>query len=1159
MAMVRKWSEEVKFKNFLYRTFCCRFAMFLAMLDWRMPMNGTSDTIQSPNFWFLAEHDELLLKCAAQAERLVFADPNAALFKVRLFGELLTKQVAVRSAVPIYEGDSALRIIRRLDDEGLLTPKINQVLHILRKAGNVAVHGLEGESQHALDALRFARILAIWFHRSFGEEKAFDPGPFLPPAKPQQADDALAEELKRLRRQLAETEQAQQEAQQRAEEAYQQLSTTEALLRETEQQQTQENARFAERLGELQRRTAEKTQDEINLTKATLKTVAEDAVDLDEADTRKLIDDQLRDAGWEADTQRITFKAGVRPQKGRNLAIAEWPTATGPADYVLFVGITPVATVEAKRKRVDVSAAIKQAQRYSKGYVIKGEEQLPEGGPWDEHVIPILLSSNGRPFLKQVRTKSGIWFRDARVSTNLARPLTAWPTPQGLVELLGQDIPEADETLAKDSSDYLDLRYYQHEAIRAIEDAIAKGERNILTAMATGTGKTRTCIGLVYRLCKAKRFRRVLFLVDRTSLGEQTADAFKDFRLESHQTFNDIYDVKELGDIKPDKDTRLQIATIQGMIKRLLFSNGDEQPLPVDQYDCVIVDECHRGYNLDKDMSEAELTFRSERDYISKYSRVLDHFDAVRVGLTATPALHTTELFGEPVYTYSYRQAVIDGYLVDHEPPIRIVTRLAEDGITWKAGEEIEVLDVKSGEIDTWNLDDEVSVEVEEFNKRVITEPFNKAVCERLAKHLDPTFDGKTLIFCATDSHADMVVDLLKQAFCYQYGSVDDDAVVKITGTADKPLELIRYFKNEKMPNVVVTVDLLTTGIDVPKITNLVFLRRVRSRILYEQMMGRATRLCDEIGKECFRIFDAVDLYSAIQDYSTMKPVVQNPSVTFDQLIKELEEAEADDVRKTVIDQFRAKFQRKKRLLMGNALEKFTTITGGDAEQFAQKLAETDLQATSRMLTSLQGLGAFLDNLRTTKRPKQLISHHDDEVLREERGYGNSVKPKDYLDAFRQYIETHKNDVAAIKVVLQRPRDLTRQQLRELKLLLDEHGYSEVKLRTAWRDATNQDIAASIIGFIRQLALGSPLVPYQKRVERAMERILASRAWTAPQRQWLERIGAQMRTETIVDRESLNSGQFRADGGFKRLDKVFDGRMDEVLGEINEALWDEVG
>jgi type I restriction enzyme R subunit len=185
-----------------------------------------------------------------------------------------------------------------------------------------------------------------------------------------------------------------------------------------------------------------------------------------------------------------------------------------------------------------------------------------------------------------------------------------------------------------------------------VEDGLAAGLREQLLAMATGTGKTRTCIGLSYRLVKAKRFRRILFLVDRTALGDQASNAFKDVKLENLQSFTEIYDVKELGDIVPDADTRLHIATIQGMVKRLLFADENTPSFPVDLYDAIVVDECHRGYILDQEMSEAEMTFRSEEDYISKYRRVLDHFDAVKIGLTATPALHTAEIFGKPVYQF---------------------------------------------------------------------------------------------------------------------------------------------------------------------------------------------------------------------------------------------------------------------------------------------------------------------------------------------------------------------------------------------------------------------------------------------------------------------------------------------------------------------------
>jgi type I restriction enzyme R subunit len=209
--------------------------------------------------------------------------------------------------------------------------------------------------------------------------------------------------------------------------------------------------------------------------------------------------------------------------------------------------------------------------------------------------------------------------------------------------------------------------------------------------MATGTGKTKTCIALIYRLLKTKRFRRILFLVDRSALGEQAANAFKETRMENLNTFAEIFGIKEIDEQKPDTATAVHIATIQGMVQRVLFPSENNPPPAVDQYDCIIVDECHRGYLLDREMSETEQTFRSFEDYVSKYRRVIDYFSAVKIGLTATPALHTTEIFGPPIFTYSYREAVIDGFLIDHDPPFKITTDLSESGIVWQQGDEVEL------------------------------------------------------------------------------------------------------------------------------------------------------------------------------------------------------------------------------------------------------------------------------------------------------------------------------------------------------------------------------------------------------------------------------------------------------------------------------------
>ncbi|WP_431270285.1 DEAD/DEAH box helicase family protein [Dankookia sp. P2] len=217
--------------------------------------------------------------------------------------------------------------------------------------------------------------------------------------------------------------------------------------------------------------------------------------------------------------------------------------------------------------------------------------------------------------------------------------------------------------------------------------------RSLLLAMATGTGKTKLAIAMLYRLLATRRFRRVCFVVDRTSLGDQAGGEFRTTRVVGANTFADTFGLKGLNEVAPDEATKVHICTIQSLVKRVLYAATPEDVPPVDLYDLIVVDECHRGYTLDRELGDAELGFRSEADYVSKYRRVLEHFDAVKIGLTATPALHTTEIFGRPVFTYGLREAVIDGYLIDQEPPIRIETALSVSGIHFLRDEQLPLLD----------------------------------------------------------------------------------------------------------------------------------------------------------------------------------------------------------------------------------------------------------------------------------------------------------------------------------------------------------------------------------------------------------------------------------------------------------------------------------
>ena len=633
---------------------------------------------------------------------------------------------------------------------------------------------------------------------------------------------------------------------------------------------------------------------------------------------------QLCVRGWEADTTTLRYSLGTRPTRGRNMAVAEWPTESGAADYALFVDTRCIGVVEAKRRNKNVSAHVDQAQRYARGFRFDGGAE-PTGGPWvdsagDRFLVPFVSSTNGRPYLKQIETESGIWFRDTRKAFNHRRALSDWPTPDGLQGQLEIDAEAAGTDLKARPFEFgFPLRPYQKQAIEAVEGALGQGRREMLLAMATGTGKTKLAIAMLYRLLAAKRFRRVCFVVDRNALGKQAAGEFETTRIVSTKTFADIFGLKGLDDVAPESETKVHICTIQGLVKRVLYAQDAADVPAIDQYDLMVVDECHRGYLLDREMSDAELSFRSQDDYVSKYRRVLEYFDAVKIGLTATPALHTVSIFGDPIFKYSYREAVIDGYLIDHEPPVQITTALSQAGIIFAKDEAIELIDPRTGTIDLVRTPDEIRFAVDEFNKKVVTVPFNAAVAQELARHIDPNLPGKTLIFAVSDAHADIIVAEVKKAFRADYGEIEDAAIHKITGSVDRVGTLIRSYRNDILPKIAVTVDLLTTGIDVPSIENLVFIRRVNSRILYEQMLGRATRLCPEIGKESFRIFDAVELYPHLQNLTEMKPVVVNPDISLEQLFSEFTTLQDDAYRDAVRDQILVRMRRRLRRLDGQA------------------------------------------------------------------------------------------------------------------------------------------------------------------------------------------------------------------------------------------------
>jgi type I restriction enzyme R subunit len=431
------------------------------------------------------------------------------------------------------------------------------------------------------------------------------------------------------------------------------------------------------------------------------------------------------------------------------------------------------------------------------------------------------------------------------------------------------------------------------------------------------------------------------------------------------------------------------------------------------------------------------------------------------------------------------------------------------------------------------------------------------------------------MIFCVNQAHAERVKNLLDDAFKAAYGEQYNEATVRIiTGQSDRVEQLIRCYKNEPHPSIAITVDLLTTGIDVPTICNLVFMRRVRSRILYEQMKGRATRRCDEIGKTVFRIYDPVDLYASLEEVDTMKPLVKNPNISLEQLVGELTDDASHDAPGSqedsshahdVLDQLNQRVMRILRKAEHKAennpaikqkLDELQQSWGVEPGKLHTHLHELGPQQAAnfvrqhgQLINQLAAVSALLGSERYP-----IISAHEDELVVREQNYGNYGKPADFLESFHEFIHKQLNQSAALSVVVNRPKDLTREHLREVRLLLDQNGFNEASLKSAWRNQTNQEIAASILGYIRQAAIGEALLPFDQRVAEAMKRIYAMQAWTPVQRRWLDRLARQLVHEVVIDTQQVNDA-FRVDGGIRGLDRNLGGKLDQVLEALNDNLW----
>lgn len=878
--------------------------------------------------------------------------------------------------------------------------------------------------------------------------------------------------------------------------------------------------------------------------------------------TRKLrIDPKLDAAGWKL--RKSKPSAADRTE--------EEDTANGPADYALWLDNQVVGVVEAKKLTVGPQNVLTQAQRYAKGLT---NSSFNFAG----FRCPFLYATNGEV----------LWFHDVRHALNRSRRIGRFHTPSALSELLGRDFDAAADRALQLPHNHLRLRQYQKDANAAVEQAISERKRNLLVAMATGTGKTYTLVNQIYRLMKAGVARRVLFLVDRRALAAQAVRAFSAFEVEPGLKFDQAYEVyssrfqqedfgeeekfdpkvlpqKYLTDPQPGHSF-VYVCTVQRMAinlegRQAIFGTGEEVvdddaeklDIPIHAFDLIVADECHRGYTSQE---------------LSTWRNTLEHFDAIRIGLTATPASHTTAFFTHKVFEYSYEQAVKDGHLVDYDA-VNIRSNARMDGVFLQEGENVEVVDPETGLSKMDQLEDERKFETTDLERSVTSPDSNLKIVQEVKRYADEHERRygrfpKTLFFAVNDlphtSHADQLAGICRDVF-----GKGEAFVEKITGRVDRPLQKIREFRNRPNPGIAITVDLLTTGVDIPDLEFIVFMRPVRSRILFEQMVGRGTRKGEKHpDKDHFTVFDCFDgtllaYFKNATGITAETPV--GPTRTIHEIVEDIW---ANRDRDYNIGCLVKRLQRIDKAMSGEARQLFEAfVPEGDLAKYARNLPKV-LRADFVDTMGLLRNDEFQNLLVTYPRPDRTFVRAYEQsdtvtsvlVLRDANG--NEYKPADYLKVFADYVRDNESHIEAVRILLSRPRAWKPSALDELRTKLkgSPYRFTEDNLQRA-HQAHHKKALVDIISMVQHAAdEHRPLLTAAERVEVAFAAITKGHSFTDDQQKWLDRIQQHMRENLSIEQDDFDVIPiFSNAGGLGVARKVFGvEKLDALLHQLNEAI-----
>ncbi len=932
-----------------------------------------------------------------------------------------------------------------------------------------------------------------------------------------------------------------------------------------------------------------------------------------EQHSRANIDWLLEQAGWVVQDVAI-----LNLNAARGVAVREFSLRPGhgTADYLLYVDGMAAGVVEAKPEGHTLTGVEAQAGKYGAG--------LPDKLPAYVRPLPFLYESTG------VETR----FTNGLDPQPRSRNVFAFHTPETLTEWLGASMPSWElgqrqvagtqagytapyslrgKLAAMPPLDDSGLWSVQAEAIRNLEQSLAEARPRSLVQMATGSGKTFMACNQVYRLIKHAGARRVLFLVDRSNLGRQTLREFQGFTVPGDgRKFTELYNVQLLQSASIDPVSKVCIATIQRVYSMLRGEELDpdmeelsgfdvasarhsaqtveySRNFPIEEFDFIITDECHRSiYDL--------------------WRQVLEYFDAFLIGLTATPSKQTIGFFNRNlVMEYNHQQAVVDHINVPYNV-YRIATKITEEGSTIEAGLTVDRRDRRTRNVRWEELEEELPYTPGQLDRDVVAEDQIRTVIQTFRdKVTTEIFPGrqyvpKTIIFAKDDSHADDIVNIVREEF-----GKGNEFCQKITyrTTGAKPEDLITQFRNSFNPRIVVTVDMIATGTDIKPVEIVFFMRNVRSRNFFEQMKGRGVRTIsatefnavtpDADGKELFVIVDAVGVTE--RELGESYSLDRHPSAPFDKL---LDMVAMGDREPDTLSSLASRLARLDRRLTPQDRKAVEDLAGGAT---LKELVSTLLNATDpdvALKEAQQATGqddppeeaiakVEKELLAAAAKPfagnpelrQRLIEIHrayeqtidtvsQDTVLRAEFS-GAEAEADALTRSFREYIEEHRDEITALQVLYQRPYS-QRLSYADIQALADAlqsppRSWTTGRLWDAYLQldqsrvrGSGQRALADIVSLVRY-AIGNDdeLAPFAELVEEQFRGWLAmqetaGREFTAEQRKWLEAIKRRIASNVSIESGDLDLAPFIQRGGIGRAHALFGGGLPALLEELNLAL-----